>query len=306
MARDSAQIIACPPALVESALAVVLSELAPTERQALALTAPGESLVVALRDGALVDAAWGQPQPGSTAVLWPPQQLETSGPVVVQRLIAAAARALDAFGIRMTQALLPSPAAPIIPALEAAGFAHLVDLEYLSWEAAPVLPPTTLQFEPFQESQAERLAPLVEATYAETMDCPAMNGMRPMCDVLAGYRGTGRYRPENWQFARAGDEDVGVLLLAEHAAAKYWELMYMGLVPSVRGRSWGGEIVRQAQRMALDAGAQRLLLAVDAANAPALAMYRQAGFAPWDRRTVYVRFSAKASDLRSLENLPRA
>jgi ribosomal protein S18 acetylase RimI-like enzyme len=226
--------------------------------------------------------------------------------MVALRLIAAAAGALDALGVRMTQALLADRTAPIVPALEAAGFAHLVDLEYLSWEAAPVPPPATLQFEPFQEPQSDRLARLIEATYAETKDCPALNGTRPMSEVLAGYRGTGRYRPENWQFARVGGEDVGVLLLADHAAAQYWELMYMGLAPPVRGRGWGGDIVRHAQRMARNAGAERLLLAVDAANAPALAMYRDAGFTPWDQRTVYVRFGGAARDNELCENSPRA
>jgi hypothetical protein len=36
MSRGSAKIVACPAALVDQALAIVLAELAPAERQALA------------------------------------------------------------------------------------------------------------------------------------------------------------------------------------------------------------------------------------------------------------------------------
>ena len=42
-------------------------------------------------------------------------------------------------------------------------------------------------------------------------------------------------------------------------------------------------------RLARAAGAQRLILAVDAANEPAIAAYGTAGFSAWDRRSVFMR-----------------
>ena len=33
-------------------------------------------------------------------------------------------------------------------------------------------------------------------TYEGTLDCPVLNGLRDMSDVLAGYRSTGHYHPE--------------------------------------------------------------------------------------------------------------
>jgi ribosomal protein S18 acetylase RimI-like enzyme len=83
--------------------------------------------------------------------------------------------------------------------------------------------------------------------------------------------------------------DVGVLLLADHPRAGHWELMYMGLVPEARGHGWGRHIARHAQWLARCAAVERIVLAVDAANRPALAMYERAGFAEWDRRSVFVR-----------------
>jgi hypothetical protein len=53
--------------------------------------------------------------------------------------------------------------------------------------------------------------------------------------------------------------------------------------------------VRRAQSLAAEAHATCLLLAVDAANEPAVAMYAAAGFAAWDRRSVLVRLLAGQS-----------
>jgi ribosomal protein S18 acetylase RimI-like enzyme len=140
---------------------------------------------------------------------------------------------------------------------------------------------------------------LIEETYEQTLDCTALDGVRRVNHVVNGYQATGIFRPENWLIVRADEEDVGVLLLADHPQAGHWELMYMGLVPNVRGHRWGQLITRHAQWMASQAGVERIVLAVDAANEPALAMYRRTGFEMWDRRTVYVRFPGGGLPLTS-------
>jgi ribosomal protein S18 acetylase RimI-like enzyme len=71
--------------------------------------------------------------------------------------------------------------------------------------------------------------------------------------------------------------------------------MYMGLVPAARGHGWGGQIARYAQWLARCADVNRIVLAVDAANKPAVEMYRRSGFETWERRAVYVRFPAKSA-----------
>jgi hypothetical protein len=48
-------------------------------------------------------------------------------------------------------------------------------------------------------------------------------------------------------------------------------------------------MARQAQWLAGRAGRPRLVLAVDAANSPALRTYRLCGFERWDCRTVYLK-----------------
>jgi mycothiol synthase len=309
MADSSLQIVLCPPERRGAAVALVLREIAPSQRREIAgelLDSDGgavlsEALYVALCRERLVGAAWGQRQPGNTAILWPPRLVADEDLRTAGLLADAVVRQLDAAGVEMAQALLPSQEFELLPVLTAAGFAHLADLIYLSCEAAqfPTRPPECegLQFAVHDAAERGRLIEVVERTYEGTLDCAGLNGMRRMDDVIDGYRETGVFRPENWLIAVSrpsassgqGERDVGVLLLADHPRAQHWELMYMGLVPEARGNGWGCEIVRQAQWLAQRAGTERIVLAVDAANRPALAMYERAGFAAWDRRSVFVR-----------------
>jgi ribosomal protein S18 acetylase RimI-like enzyme len=297
------EIVLCPPQQRQDAVALALSEIAPSQRpeiagkllaDAAASEGTAEALYVAIRDGGVYGACWGQRQPGNTAVLWPPRMIGPADSRWSLALTESVVCHLDAAGVAMTQALLPSHNSELVPILSAAGFAHLSDLVYLSCEAEfyPLRPPhfEPLRFQPYHFSDRARLMKLVERTYEGTLDCAGLNGMRRMDDVIDGYQQTGVFRPDNWLLARNDSRDVGVLLVAEHPRARHFELMYMGLVPEVRGRGWGQQLARQALWLAKSAGVERVVLAVDAENSPALATYERVGFAMWDRRSVYVRF----------------
>ena len=281
--------------------ALVLADLTPEQRRDFAPTANNdwvEALVVAVQGGELCGAAWGQRQPGSTAILWPPRFVGELNADASRRLMGAVVAALDAAGIRMTQVLVHDESSALALVLLSSGFTRLTELQYLSWEAAAtfLVPKAPLEFEPYRETLRPRLSALIEQTYEATQDCPALGGARPMDEVLDGYRSTGTFRPENWLFVRDEARDVGVLLLTEHPGANHWELLYMGLIPTVRGRKLGGAVVRHAQAMAHASGAERIVLAVDAENFPAIKMYNETGFVAWDRRTVFVRFAGGDSE----------
>jgi GNAT superfamily N-acetyltransferase len=240
----------------------------------------------------IVGAAWVQFHNGATATIWVPQLEPGQLPSTGQRLLAALASGLEDSRVRIAQALLDKSQTLQAEWLVSAGIAHLTDLLYLVSleEAFPADPPATdFDFEPFQENQYSRLAQVVEKTYRQTLDCPQLNDVRNIDDVLAGYRANGQFAPERWLIVSRGGDDVGCLLLTEHAESNQWELVYMGLVPEARGHGWGTQIVRYAQWLARLAHRSRLVLAVDAANVPAIAVYTAAGFVSWDERSVFLR-----------------
>jgi ribosomal protein S18 acetylase RimI-like enzyme len=285
------------------AFSLVLCDTAPSQRPAIAATLleshsrqatlAGGGLFVATRGERLCGAAWGQPQPGNTAVFWPPQLIPGEIRHTASQLASAVATELERAHIGMAQVLLSPGDTEPIEVITAVGFRHLADLLYLSWETGQIAAQRTqsdLDFVSVDPSQSTRLSAVIERTYEGSLDCAALNGTRAIDDVIAGYRETGVFRAENWLFAQRDGQDVGVLILADHPQARHWELVYMGLVPSARGCGWGRQIAQHAQYLVQRAQVERIVLAVDAANEPALRMYDRAGFKSWDRRTVYVRF----------------
>ena len=141
------------------------------------------------------------------------------------------------------------------------GFHRLSELLYLvclnsEFPTAPL--PTSLEFEVYSPANHRRLAAMVEATYQKTLDCPQLNGVRQIEDVLAGYRGCGVFDESRWLIVRHGGSDVGCLLLSDYPDYDNWELVYMGVAPWVRGKGWGIEIVRYAQWRAAASGSREV------------------------------------------------
>ncbi|HTU24398.1 MAG TPA: GNAT family N-acetyltransferase [Pirellulales bacterium] len=259
---------------------------------------PATILLVARVDGRVVGAASAQLLGGGTAMLAPPGVEAGAPPGTARCLLDGVLSEADRAGARMAQALLPVDHGPDFELLTSAGCEHLADLLYMVALARTFpehVPESPLEFEPFAPGQEPRMLALLERTYQATRDCPRLNGLRNTADVLEGYRAAGRFDPGRWFFLRHDRTDVGCLLLTEHPEHRQWELVYVGLVPEVRGRGWGIEAVRRAQALAGGAGATCLLLAVDAANEPAIAMYAAAGFTAWDRRSVLFRFAGRGA-----------
>jgi ribosomal protein S18 acetylase RimI-like enzyme len=301
MAIDPVEIVRCPTELRAEAVALVLCELAPSLRRDVVgglldteniEKSDADALFVARRDLEIRGAAWGQRQSGNIVVFWPPQLAAGEDVTTAHRLAEAVTAAIDETDAEMMQVFLPAPAAETVKVLQRVGFRHLADLRYMTAESArfPLAAPDgELEYGPYHGSQRDRLMDLVGRTYVGTLDCRDLDGVRDLDHVIKGYEATGTYRPENWLFVRNEGEDVGVLLLADHPKGRHWELMYIALVPEARGRGWGRQITRYAQWLARGAGVERIVVAVDAANLPAVAMYRHSGFELWDQRAVYVR-----------------
>lgn len=317
MPQKLPRVVTCPPALRPAALRA-LHDCLPAEQQAglaqvlHALGVQNEAawdglLIAANGDNGSLSAAselagvaWIQQLPGETACLWiPPNQGDAE-----LALLRGAAAFVDERNIPLAQLVVSADDGYSTEACQTAGFPKFAKLVYLFVELAadarrrelsnlPASPPV-LRFVGNAGREPARLQHAVEQTYVGTLDCPALDGVRPLDQVLEGYRSQGRHWPEHWYLVQAEGQDVGALILAEHPGLGNWELIYMGLAAPVRGRGWGESVVRYAIDVATRQGAERLVCAVDAANEPALNVYRRLGFIDWAERVVYARLRAQA------------
>jgi ribosomal protein S18 acetylase RimI-like enzyme len=256
--------------------------------------------------GAIVCA----PVPGAGAVVWPPAVAGLLGPAEEDLLVRAACDWLQQQGARIAQALLSDGEAPFARPLLRNGFAGITRLSYL--QRRPALPsdPTALSqrlhFEPFDPAHPELFHQTLLRTYEETLDCPEVNGVRTVEEVIQGHQAQGCFSPHRWWLARCTapraspssfsshlpkrdlGEPVGVLILSAVAEAADWEVSYMGIVPDARRQGLGREMLLLALHQAHAAGARRVALCVDDRNFPAWGLYRSMGFELYDRREVFL------------------
>ncbi|MCA9235009.1 MAG: GNAT family N-acetyltransferase [Planctomycetales bacterium] len=298
----SASVQPCPPELLKAALRVLHDGVAETDRagliQSLDGAKPGDfaGLFVAVEETQVAAAAWVQPLTGNMAAVWPPDGANPHATAVLAR----AAQFVDDRGFGVAQAIVGLADAPTGAALVAAGFPQLAELAYLFAEATPQSDDggAALTFRGRAGDDPQRLGALLKRTYVASRDVPALEGARDMADVLASYRAQGEHLAAHWYRIECDGVDAAALLLAAHADCGNWELVYVGVAPEFRGRGWGVQIVRRALALAAAGGAERLVLAVDADNEPAQAMYAAAGFAQWDRRRVYARLRSPRATSR--------
>jgi len=301
---DDWRVLRCDPASDQEALAIAARAWPATER--LAYGQAIENLIAnGLADHVVLIAARGQNRilaaqlsqmlAGKAAIAWPPQ-FEAEAEAADRESIAAALAqqlsfALTQGGMHIAQSLLAQGEAESGKWLEIGGFSHAADLLYLAADTSrgPAEPPRLpVELEPFTLDATRRLIDVIQRTYVGTLDCPQLDGLRETADVIDGYKSVGEFRPELWFFVRYGAKDVGCLLMNLHPDVQHAEIVYLALTPEVRGRGWGLELSKHALWIAWQSKSQRAVLAVDAANEPAVRMYSVAGFDAFDRREVWL------------------
>lgn len=146
----------------------------------------------------------------------------------------------------------------------------------LLWQAAGL---DCQQIDPCETPESwQRMVNLVQSTYEQTLDCPRLNGFRSAADVVGAYVTASSFQPEGWRMISENGRDVACLVTVGHGATNTVELTYMGIAPSHRGRGIGKLLVSEAARIARTKASDRIVLAVDQANRPAHAVYRQCEF----------------------------
>lgn len=293
----------CPPELRRQAL-LTLDEGLPNSLQAVLVDAVQQEARLGLKAfGGLYHlgskasspaAVWLQELPGRTGALWPPSFTHPQAGRLLDRAVEHARERQ----LQLVQFLVADQEKVDESLLTAKGIERLATLEYLwvdptdcNFPAEDSVQDSDLVFLPNAAEDSERLAGILERTYEGTLDCPALNGVRDLAEVLAGYREQGTWMPEHWYGLQYKGMDAGALILASHqdaiGAVSNWELVYMGIVPEFRGNGLSQRLVAHAISQAQKQSISRLVLAVDAANQPALHVYQSLGFQAWQRRHVY-------------------
>jgi ribosomal protein S18 acetylase RimI-like enzyme len=193
-------------------------------------------------------------------------------------------------GGKLAQAILPPADAHHGAALLRNGFARLTQLLYLGHDLhdLPAPPATAARFEEFSPANEAAFRDALAQSYDGTFDCPELNGVRTVDEILAGYRAGGIFRPELWWLVRTDSGPAGVVIITEVPEGPAWDLSYVGIVPEARRRGLARAATSCALHAARAAGATELVLAVDVRNAPARALYQSLGFVESEVRDVYL------------------
>ncbi len=231
--------------------------------------------------------------PGASALVWPPSCL--NDPYQVERedvLLRHAIQYLRKSGVKLAQALLAPVETPLGTPLERNGFAHITHLWYMQHELDIPLRwlnwPTRLEFQPYDPANATLFRETLVRTYEDTEDCPEVNGVRSIEEVIVGHQSQGHYDPNRWWLTTFEGRPVGVLMLMELPESGDWDVSYMGVVPEARRQGFAREMLLRALFEARAADVLNVTLSVDGRNRAAWQLYRSIGFEPFDRREIYL------------------
>jgi len=248
--------------------------------------------------GRIVCACTCIESPGRTAMLFLPESRKHSATAsqIVDMLRGVLAEEATR-GIRLAQCLLGPTDAGLRAALCAVGFSEIAELLYMECSSACLVrgadainhsETAKAAWITYSAQVHERMAALILETYRESLDCPGLSGLRNIEDIITGHKSAGIFRPDRWLIYMQDGCPVACILLGESPLRSALEVVYMGVHPSSRGQGLGNLLLAKALEIAHAQGIERVTLAVDARNAPALAIYRRFGFETCYRRTAMI------------------
>ncbi len=183
--------------------------------------------------------------------------------------------------IDLLEALTPFNRGFVADVLNRAGFRQLTTLVYYSRGVSSIPnleSPEDIGWLPFSVSNEPVFCAALEASYAQSLDCPELMGLRATENVLAGHRASGEFDPNLWWVAMRGGRPVGIILLNRLIDQPAMEIVYIGVAQGSRGTGVANALLNRALHDSRSVGAKVVTLAVDCRNAPALRMYDRWGF----------------------------
>ncbi len=236
-------------------------------------------------------------EPGAVGRCWPPQFRPHSDQENLEdQLVQAALDRLTNQSVSLMQCLLVSDDVDHVAPLVRNGFRHISPLLLMerTLEGVGGLDylegPPGLILEPHDEENADTFLNTLLESYVDSLDFPELVGARKGSDILAGHQAHGDYDPDRWMLVRDMSEPIGVMILTAIPEWNEWELSYLGIVPKGRRRGFGRYLVSEAIWQAHLGQAERLVVAVDERNEPALSLYSAFGFQIIQKQEAYLYF----------------
>ena len=138
-------------------------------------------------------------------------------------------------GILLAQALIETSDRASASLLEQDRFIEIAELLYLHGmvptSAVPPLLPGGVRLESYSAENHADFAKAILGSYQNSLDCPRLNGVRDIEDIIAGHKACGQFDPKLWFLLRDRSEPAGVLLLNPAHRNEAVELVYLGLAP---------------------------------------------------------------------------
>ncbi len=257
---------------------------------------------LAMLDGRVAAACTCLPSPGRTAMLFLPDG-DVLRPSVgdVERLVRWVLEAQPDLKNHLVQCLLREQDLVNQRALQAAGFRDLAVLRYMEGpvhrdqEAESRSECRGAAWVEYRADRHGQFAAVIAATFEDSLDCPGLNGLRSIEEVIAGHQAVGKFDPQRWLLLSIDGEAAGCILFGENPLRPVLELTYMGLTPRWRGRGLGRYLLRHGLALAYRPGVESVTVAVDSANTPAIRLYDTAGFRETARRLAMIHGPASSS-----------
>lgn len=249
-------------------------------------------------DGRTISACTCIESPGRTAMLFlPDSSLHPTTITQTLELVRPILEDETARDIRLAQSLLNPEDVALRAALSTAGFSEIAELLYMECFADDAVrrdektrrpPDSDNAWITYSPEKHDLFAALILDTYRDSLDCPGLGGLREIEDIIAGHKSAGLFQPHRWLAINHNGALAGCILLGESPLRSALEVVYMGVHPDARGQGIGKRLVSKCVHLAQSEGFERVTLAVDARNTPAVSIYHQFGFETCNRRTAMI------------------
>ena len=242
--------------------------------------------------------------PGKVAIIYHSRCPTANDIIPFSQLIGNLARLALLEGADIVEILLTHPSNAEVQALKMAGFIHLARLIHMSrpLENLPFAQSQSdeLEWNHFNPGDENKLAKMLPEMLVDSLDCPAMCGLRKVEDIIEGYKASGIFRADSWWLPQWKGNDIGCILMNDSIVDEQTSfIVYLGVIPRWRRMGFARAMLRHAFRYAYQREIKNISLSVDARNTPAIRLYRQEGFTPIKQQDVFItHIDAKKQSVR--------